>query len=93
MKRFTYLINGFAAVAFVSLFAQCAGNADTKSTTSHSGEATSLASGDLKLAYVDVDSLLTKYNFCIDLNEAMMKKEENKAAVKPYRSSKPYSMN
>lgn len=29
------------------------------------------------MAYVDVDSLLAKYNFCIDLNEAMMKKEEN----------------
>ncbi len=77
MKRLTYLINGFAAVAFVSLFAQCAGSTDTKTTSTHAGEAAPVATGELKLAYVDVDSLLTKYNFCIDLNEAMMKKEEN----------------
>ena len=76
MKRFTYLINGFAALAFVSLFAQCAGNADTK-TTASSDNAKSATTGELKLAYVDVDSLLSQYNFCIDLNEAMMKKEEN----------------
>ncbi len=76
MKRFTYLINGFAALAFIILFSQCAGNADTKTTVS-SGDASTAVSGDLKLAYVDVDTLLTKYNFCIDLNEAMMKKEEN----------------
>lgn len=76
MKRFTYLINGFAALALIALFSQCAGNTDTK-TAANSDSASALATGDLKLAYVDVDTLLTKYNFCIDLNEAMMKKEEN----------------
>ena len=59
------------------MFSQCAGKADTKTTTS-AGEATAnTVSGDLKIAYVEVDTLLSKYNFCIDLNEAMMKKEEN----------------
>ena len=77
MKRMNYLINGFAALAFLFLFSQCAGKADTKTTTS-AGEATAnTVSGDLKIAYVEVDTLLSKYNFCIDLNEAMMKKEEN----------------
>ncbi|BDW79300.1 membrane protein [Bacteroides finegoldii DSM 17565] len=31
----------------------------------------------MKIAYVEIDSLLAKYNFCIDLNEAMVKKSEN----------------
>lgn len=77
MKRINCLINGLAALALIVLFSQCAGKADTKATTS-AGEATAnTVSGDLKIAYVEVDTLLSKYNFCIDLNEAMMKKEEN----------------
>ena len=77
MKRINCLINGLAALALIVLFSQCAGKADTKTTTS-AGEATAnTVSGDLKIAYVEVDTLLSKYNFCIDLNEAMMKKEEN----------------
>ena len=77
MKRINCLINGLAALALIVLFSQCAGKADTKTKTS-SGEATAnTVSGDLKIAYVEVDTLLSKYNFCIDLNEAMMKKEEN----------------
>ena len=31
----------------------------------------------MKIAFVEVDTLLAKYNFCIDLNEAMVKKSEN----------------
>ena len=26
----------------------------------------------MKIAYVEIDTLLAKYNFCIDLNEAMV---------------------
>ncbi len=59
------------------MFSQCAGKADTKTTTSAEKQTANTVSGDLKIAYVEVDTLLSKYNFCIDLNEAMMKKEEN----------------
>ncbi len=31
----------------------------------------------MKIAYVEIDTLLAKYNYCIDLNEAMVKKSEN----------------
>ena len=31
----------------------------------------------MKIAYVEIDTLLSKYNFCVDLNEAMVKKSEN----------------
>lgn len=77
MKRINCLINGLAALALIVLFSQCAGKADTKTTTTEGGATTAATPGDLKIAYVEVDTLLSKYNFCIDLNEAMMKKEEN----------------
>ena len=31
----------------------------------------------MKIAYVEIDTLLAKYNYCVDLNEAMVKKSEN----------------
>lgn len=34
-------------------------------------------SSNMKIAYVEIDSLLTKYNFWNDLNEVMIQKEEN----------------
>ena len=77
MKRINCLINGFAALAIIVLFSQCAGKAGTQTTTTGGEAAAATVSGDLKIAYVEVDTLLSKYNFCIDLNEAMMKKEEN----------------
>ena len=76
MKRINYLINGFAALALIVLFSQCAANADTKTANADS-KSRGAASTELNIAYVEVDTLLSKYNFCIDLNEAMMKKEEN----------------
>ena len=29
----------------------------------------------MKIAYVEIDTLLAQYNFCIDLNEGMVKKK------------------
>lgn len=76
MNRMNYLMNGLAALAFIVLFSQCAGKADGKSATDAPAQATTELSG-MKIAYVEIDTLLAKYNFCIDLNEAMVKKSEN----------------
>ena len=73
MKRLNYLLNGLASLAFVVLFSQCAGNTNTQPV---SAPAQAGLSG-MKIAYVEIDTLLAKYNFCIDLNEAMVKKSEN----------------
>ena len=70
-----YFMNGLAAIAFIVLFSQCAGKADNQVTTAPL-QANAGLSG-MKIAYVEIDSLLAKYNFCIDLNEAMVKKSEN----------------
>ena len=75
MKRTNYLINGVAAVAVMFLFAQCAGKTEDKTGGAASGGA--VATTNMKIAYVEIDTLLTQYNFWNDLNEAMMKKEEN----------------
>ncbi len=73
MKRLNYLVNGLATLAFIVLFSQCSGNANTPAT---SAPVQAGLSG-MKIAYVEIDTLLAKYNFCIDLNEAMVKKSEN----------------
>lgn len=73
MNRIKFLVNGLAALAVLLLFSQCAGKASTS-------VAEAPAQGGLtgmKIAFVEVDTLLAKYNFCVDLNEAMVKKSEN----------------
>lgn len=75
MKRINYLINGFAALALIVLFSQCASKTDN--VTEATPEKAAAGLSDMKIAYVEVDTLLAKYNFCVDLNEAMVKKEEN----------------
>ena len=74
MKRLSYLVNGIAALAVIVLFSQCAGKADQQ-VVSAAAQAPGLSG--MKIAFVEVDTLLSKYNFCIDLNEAMVKKSEN----------------
>ena len=68
-----------AALAMGLMMAQCDGNkqASAPVATPASGTATT----GLKIAYVEVDSLLSSYQFCIDLNQEMVKKEENVRAT------------
>ena len=55
------------------MFAQCANKGGQETATNDASGALS----DMKVAFVEIDTLLAKYNFCIDLNEAMVKKSEN----------------
>ncbi|MCC8187393.1 MAG: OmpH family outer membrane protein [Bacteroides sp.] len=76
MKRLNYLIHGFAALVIVVLFSQCSGNA-ANNTTGVADATGSISTSNMKIAFVEIDSLLTSYDFWNDLNEAMLKKEEN----------------
>ena len=68
-------MNGLLALAVMTAFTQCDNN---KGTTTNTGNAAPTGGvSELKIAYVEIDSLLTQYNFCKDLNEAMMRKQEN----------------
>jgi outer membrane protein len=77
MKRVNKLVSVIAAVAIVVLFSQC----NKKSDSSAVVDTKAIPAGSLKIAYVEIDTLLTKYNFCKDVNEAMVKKEENSRLV------------
>lgn len=80
MKKQNWVLNGLMALTIIGLFSQCNGNkAETNSTHSASTETAGMAT--MKIAYVDVDTLLTKYDFWNDLNEMMMRKEENARAT------------
>ena len=75
MKKMKLILNGFLALAFGVMFAQCAGNNNAATESAPAAEAT--GSSNLKIAYVEIYSLLSKYHLCNDVNEAMIKKEEN----------------
>ena len=74
MKNFKFILNGFMALAFGLMFAQCAGNNNAAPAAAATGAA---GASNMKIAFVEIDSLLSKYHFCNDVNEEMLKKEEN----------------
>lgn len=77
MKRTNFILNGFLALATVLVFAQCADKNNNNAPSTAASVAGVAGSSNMKIAYVEIDSLLTKYNFWNDLNELMIKKEEN----------------
>ena len=78
MKRNQNIITTLCAAAIVLTFAQCNNapqqTAVTPAVTCDSARA-------LKIAYVDIDTLLTNYNLWIELNETMISKEEDVRAT------------
>ena len=74
MKKIKFILNGFMALAFGLMFAQCAGNNNAAPAAVATG---AVGASNMKIAFVEIDSLLSKYHFCNDVNEEMLKKEEN----------------
>lgn len=74
MKKINYLTNCLAVLAAGVLFAQCKGNAGdwAAAPVAQAGEV-----AGMRIAYVEIDTLLSQYKFCIELNEEMVKKSEN----------------
>lgn len=79
MKKTNLILNGISALAIIAMFTQCSNNQAANTATSN--QTTSAGVSDLKVAYVEIDSLLTNYNLCKDLNETMIKKQENVEAT------------
>ena len=77
-----YVIEGILAAAIVCLFAmQLSGNKGGGATTAHvDADSLEVSLKAFPVAYINVDSLLQKYNFSIDLNEQILKKQENARA-------------
>lgn len=74
MKKINFILNGLMVMAFGLMFAQCAGNNNAAPAAAATGAA---GASNMKIAFVEIDSLLSKYHFCNDVNEEMLKKEEN----------------
>ncbi|MFT3992796.1 MAG: OmpH family outer membrane protein [Dysgonomonas sp.] len=75
MKNISYVINGILAVAIIILFVLFFTNknndaAEAKSFTTETNDSVAL----LPIAYVNVDSLLTKYEFAKTSSEKLMNK-------------------
>lgn len=76
MKNFKK--NTILTVAFASLilFTQC-GPKEVESPVMSDIQPIEQAAPGLKIAYVDLDSLMSKYNLAQDINKEMMRKEED----------------
>ena len=77
MKR----TNGFriALFAFATMlfFTQCAKQQSAEQSTGDAAATTAVAEKSIKIAFVDIDSLLSKYEFSIILNKELLRKEED----------------
>ena len=80
MKNVNYVINGVLAVAVVILFIMQFSDKKESAVTKASASGESGEVSVLPIAYVNVDSLLINYNYFKDLNEQLLKKEENSRA-------------
>ncbi|MGI6219731.1 MAG: OmpH family outer membrane protein [Bacteroidaceae bacterium] len=79
MRSFTFLVKGMAVAALVFTSVQCT---DKKREAPVADKQTeTVVSKELKLAFVRVDTLLSQYNLSKDLNELMLRKEENARAT------------
>ena len=76
MKTKNFIFKGILALAVALSFSQCANNQNS-AVPAPAANSEEVANANLRIAFVEIDSLLTKYNFCKDLNELMLQKEEN----------------
>jgi outer membrane protein len=81
MKNINYVINGVLAVAVLILFIlQFSGKKELQSLSGGDPASAKDPVIGFPVAYINVDSLLLSYNFSKDLNEQIVKKQENARA-------------
>lgn len=77
MKR----TNGFRIVLFafatMLFFTQCAKEQSAQQSNTDATNTAAVAEKSIKIAFVDIDSLLAKYEFSIIVNKEMLRKEED----------------
>ena len=78
MKKTNGFRIAFFAFATLLLFTQCAKEQNAKqSYINETSTTTTVTGNNIKIAFVDIDSLLAKYEFSIILNKEMLRKEED----------------
>ncbi|MDR0995517.1 MAG: OmpH family outer membrane protein [Tannerella sp.] len=83
MKNINYLVNGVLAVAVIILFVLhfSGGKSPATKAAPISPSSNGVVEGSpLPVAYINMDSLLLNYSYAKDLNEMIMRKEENARA-------------
>ncbi len=81
MKNINYILNGVLAVAVIALFVlHFSSNKKSSESPILTKIGGSAKSSRLPIAYVNVDSLLTHYDLAKDLNETLLRKQENSRA-------------
>ena len=89
MKNSNYIINGVLIVAVIVLFIlQFTGRSAGTKHPEIAGAMAESTNDVLPIAFVQTDSLLPNYKFFIDLNEATLKKIEDKRLIINQRSDR-----
>lgn len=81
-NNYSYIVSGVLAVALIVLYILFF-NQKKSRANNNSNDLISMVNDSsitLPIAYVNIDSLLLNYNFAKDLNEALMRTEENSRA-------------
>lgn len=80
MKNTKLLINGIALITIAIFSVACNKSANQTAPTAEATKSETTKNASLPIAFVNVDSLLMNYNFAKDLNEQLLRKQENSRA-------------
>lgn len=80
MKNINYVINAILAIAVIVLFVLHFSNKKEDKIPTNTLSVEANADALLPIAYINTDSLLMNYNYAKDLNEALLRRQENSRA-------------
>lgn len=86
MNKLKRVINASVLLLAAVVFAQCTPEAGNK-TPENSSESKTAVNTELKIAYVDGDSLMNGYNFAKDVNEAMLRGQSKLESAERQKSN------
>jgi outer membrane protein len=77
MKNLSLILNGVLAIAVIVLFVKVFSSNAGSSSKSAPFSKEEIRAGKLPIAYINVDSLLSNYQFAKDANESLIRKQED----------------
>ena len=83
MKHTNTIVNIVLAIGIIVLYILhfCGKDGDCPSSEKASASSVAVGSGQLPIAYINIDSLLQSYSYSKDLNEVLIRKRENAQAT------------
>lgn len=77
MKNLSLILNGVLAIAVIVLFVKVFGGNANSVNNGAPFSKEEIKAGKLPIAYINVDSLLSNYQFAKDANESLIRKQED----------------